>query len=240
MNDDGDRHPDDLFGDGLPHVTVEAVQGTMVGFELSLAPNRDWEWLTHAVRRSISVIDRQASASNADVRRELQKLSSLAGETWAKLFAQSGDADDWLWRFALRRSIEHEAAGAPDGALIGDPEDYRVFKAAVHDLDWLAGFLRDAARAVPDQEKKWRSTEQRERRVQRGQALAPVFVSAFGRPITTNNWPSGKEPNKSPFMDFYQRIVSIAFGEHATPDISGVLKEAHRRHNRDPFRLDIA
>jgi hypothetical protein len=33
-------------------------------------------------------------------------------------------------------------------------------------------------------------------------------------------------------MDFYQRLVAVAFGEHATPDLSNVLQEARNRHQR--------
>ena len=44
--------------------------------------------------------------------------------------------------------------------------------------------------------------------------------------------PQPKAPTA--FMDFYQRLVSLTFGENATPDLSAVVKVACKLHRSQP------
>ena len=226
----------------LPDVTPQAVRSAMAGFALSLSTGRDVDWLAMAVRRSLAISlpnisDGPKRTSNADIRGELERLAALAGSTWLELFQCDHAADSRLWDHASHHWDGEDGADIGDDMVMGEPPDYRRFKAAVAELDWLASFMREAARATESQRGPWRQSEEKRLRVQRGQYLAPVFEAAFGQAVSANNWPSGTHREPSAFMDFYQRMVALAFGEQATPDISGVLKAACQLHRQHPAQF---
>ena len=122
-----------------------------------------------------------------------------------------------------------------DGIVMGEPSDYRRFKAAVAELDWLASFMRDAAKATPSQRGPWRQSEGKRLRVERGQYLAPIFEAAFGQPVSANNFPTdARIKAQTPFMDFYGRMVTLAFDAHETANLTEVVKAACQLHREHP------
>lgn len=239
------NEPDDGFGETFvpqvlrDRITPVAVSESLCDFNPSLVSGRDMAWLAMAVRRSLAIsIPNQREApqrtSNADIRAELERLANLAGSTWLELFQCDDTVESQLWDHAWHHWDGHGGSDVGDGRVMGEPSDYRRFKSAVAELDWLASFMRDAARATASQRGPWRQSDGKRLRVERGQYLAPIFEAAFGQPVSANNWPSGTHRGPSAFLDFYQRMVALAFGERATPDISGVLKAACQLHRQRP------
>ena len=225
----------------LPAITPEAVANGLDGFAFVLLPDKNMDWLAMVVRRALAITipnisDGPDRTSNADIRAELERLAGLAGSTWEKLSTCDQAADTHLWEFSFRHWEGDGGTPIGNGLVMGEPSDYKRFKAAVAELDWLSGFLRQAARAVESQRGPWTESEKKRLRTKRGQYLAPIFEAGFGQPVSANNWPSGTHKNPSAFMDFYQRMVALAFNERATPNISGVLKEACKLHKRHPVQ----
>lgn len=228
--------------DWLRQVSDEAVSNALEGFPLTLSVGRDMAWLAMAVRRALAISMRHVEdgperTSNADIRAELERLAALAGSTWLELFQCDHAADSRLWDHAWHHWDGEGGTDVGNGMVMGEPSDYRRFKAAIAELDWLASFMRDGAKATPSQRGPWRQSEEKRLRVERGQYLAPIFEAAYGHPVTANNWPSGTHREPSAFMDFYQRMVALAFNEQATPNISGVLKAACQLHRKHPAQF---
>ncbi|MCW1383915.1 hypothetical protein OLX02_13915 [Novosphingobium sp. KCTC 2891] len=216
-------------------VTPEAVASAMVGFALPLSPGKELDWLAMAVRRALgisipNVSDGPERPSNAEFRDELVSLAERATETWIAIFQRSPEADSRLWDEAFNQWEGCNALAAGD-----DPEfEYNRFRAALAELNWLSSFLGKAVKGTEQQKPNWRAAERKRIRVQRGLYLAPIFEAAFGTVVSANNWPSGVHRAPSAFMDFYQRMVALAFGEQRTPDLSGVLKAVCRMHRQYP------
>lgn len=229
----------------LPMVTREAVAVALEGFALSLLPGRDMDWLAIAVRRSLAITIRNGSdgperTSNADIRAELERLSGLAGSTWLELFQCDHAANSRLWDHAWRH-WDGDGDGGADisgGIVVGEPSDYRRFEAAVAELEWLAGFMREAANATESQRGPWRQSEEKRLRVERGQYLAPIFEAAFGQSVSANNFPNDAR-HKAPtaFMDFYRRMVVLAFGARETVNLAEVVKAACQLHRQHPAQF---
>jgi len=219
----------------LPTVTGEAVGRALAGFTLPLSPGKEMDWLAMAVRRSLAISipdtsDGPERPSNAEFRDELLSLAEQASATWIAIFQRSAEADSRLWDEAFRRW-----EGCNALALGDDPDfEYNRFRAALTELEWLSSFLGNAVKGTEQQKPNWRAAERKRIRVHRGLYLARVFEAAFGTAVSANNWPSGAHRTPSAFMDFYQRMVALAFGEHCTPDISGVLKAVCRLHRQYP------
>lgn len=219
----------------LPKVTPIAVGDALLTFPHDTAPGVTLGWLAMAVRRSLAFTIPNASEGpgrkeNAEIRRELEALADTVQSAWVKVFERSSEADGQVWDHAFRNWEGANALAARD-----DPAfDYSRFQRALGHMDWLASLLRQAARETEKQMGPWRSSEEKRLRTMRGHVLAPIFEVAFGQPATANNWPSGKEVGKTPFMEFYQRMVELAFDETSTPNISGVLKDACKLHRQDP------
>ena len=114
----------------------------------------------------------------------------------------------------------------------------RRFKAAVAELDWLVSFTREAATTTPTQRGPWRQSERKRLRVERGQYLAPIFEAAFGQPVSANNFPNdARHKAPTPFMDFYSRMVTLAFGARGTSNLSEVVKAACQLHRQHPAQF---
>ena len=143
-------------------------------------------------------------------------------------------SDSRLWQHAFQRW-----AGINALAADRDPDiAYNRFRPALASVAWLADFMRNAARETESQRGAWRQAEERRARVERGYCLAPISEGAFGRQVSANNWPSdARHATPTPFMEFYGRIVASAFSEEATPDLSGVLKDAFRMHRVEPIEF---
>ena len=237
---------DDGFGETFvpqelrDRMTPAAVSEALTDFVPSLVSGRDMVWLAMAVRRSLAIsIPNQREApertKNADIRAELERLARLAGSTWLELFQCDDTAESRLWDHACDHWDGQGGSNVGNGIIIGEPLDYRRFKSAIAELDWLASFLRDAAKATASQRGPWRQVEGKRHRVVRGQFLAPVFEAAFGQPVSANNYPSdARHKTPTPFMDFYSRMVTLAFNALETSNLSEVVKAACQLHRHRP------
>lgn len=224
--------------DLLRQLSDSAVAEALAGFPLQLVQGRDMAWLAMATRRALGVSLRNVSEgpdrpSNAEVRADLVRLTEHASEAWLALFQRSYEVDTRLWDEAF---AQWEGLNALNS--VEDPEfGYNRFVRALEELQWLCDFLSATVRGTEEQRGNWRSAERRRERIWRGQFLAPIFEAAFGQPATANNHPHGPESGPSAFMIYYQKVVALAFGEQATPDISGVLKAACRLHRQTPVEF---
>lgn len=227
----------------LPAVTPEAVSKALQGFPLPLADGRDMEWLATAVRRALgitlpSVSDGPKRTSNADVRTDLTRLADLAGSTWQELFKRDSAVESQLWWFALSRWDGEGGAETGDGIVLGDPSEHLRFMAAIRELEWLASFLREAAKATPSQKGPWRQSLEKRLRIERGQYLAPIFEAAFNQIVSANNFPTdARIKAQTPFMDFYGRMVALAFGARETANLTEIVKAACRLHRQHPVKF---
>lgn len=227
----------------LPAVTREGVTVALEGLSAPLLPSKDLDWLAMAVRRALAITMRNMSdgpdrTSNADIRAELDRLSAIAVSTWLELFRCDHAADSRLWDHAWHGWDGEGGTDIGDGTIIGEPADYRRFKTAVMELDWMASFMREAARATAIPRGPWRDSERKRLRVERGQYLAPIFEAAFGQSVSANNFPHDVR-HKAPtaFMDFYRRMVTLAFGARETSNLSEVVKAACQQHRQCPAQF---
>ncbi|MBY9067632.1 hypothetical protein K1X12_12035 [Hyphomonas sp. WL0036] len=224
----------------LPQMTEEAVSDALAGFRLELAEGRSLAWLAMATRRALSISipnpsDSPDRMSNADIQKKLLQLANDAQSTWQKLFEIEWPVDAYLWHYAWGDESDQYDE---NGMIIGNPGLIDRYNAAVNELDWVATFLRNAAKNVQKQKGAWKRSELRQLRVERGLYLATVFEAAFGDSPTANNFPSDAR-HKAPtaFMDFYERMVTLAFGKRDMQDLSGVLKEVCRKHAAYPAQF---
>lgn len=214
----------------LTAVTPEALAVALEGFATPLSPDRDMDWLALAVRRSLAISmpnisDGPERTSNAAIQAELERLAALAGATWLELFQCDDAADSRLWEYAWHLCDR-------------ESRDYHRFQAAVAELDWLAGFMRQAAKATTSQRGPWRQSERKRLRVERGQHLAPIFEAAFGKTVSANNYPNdARHTAPTPFMDFYSRMVTLAFGPGETSNLAEVVKAACQLHRQHPAKF---
>jgi hypothetical protein len=224
--------------DWLPMVTSEAVAKALDDFALSLAPGKDWDWLAIAVRRSLAFTMSNVNVgpertSNSRTRDELKQLAGSAESTWQALSECDHTVNSCLQDFAFRNWVREDGTDINDGPVTGQPSEYSRFEAAVAELYWMAGFLSQAASGIESQRGPWRESEKKQLRIARGQCLARVFEAAFGQRPTANNYPDDarfKAPTA--FMDFYDRMVKLAFGARETANLPEVVKEARRRHRK--------
>jgi len=229
-----DRQEDDLLVQlmlGEPTIaalTETAVAGALRGFELTA--KREMSWIARAVQGAIFVSMRPADESptrrsNAEIRNEILRLADECSKLWLNLCQRSTEVDAAIWDRAFRDWV----AEAPDDLVvpdIGQPLNSKRFEDALFHVEWLSTYLRRAAH-LERQTPNWRRGEEREQRILRAQCLSPIFEQAFGAQPTVNTWPMAR--SLGPWADFYQRIVALAFGERATPNLEGVLDEARRR-----------
>lgn len=226
----------------LSQITRETVAAALKDFALPLQNGREVDWLALAVRRALAISIRSRGdgperTSSADIKHELERLAELARGTWNEFFECDVTVDHRLWTVAWR-NWDGEGGQSVGGLMLGEPSDYRRFKAAVGELDWLARFVAQAAKETAPPRGSWRSFERKALRIERGQYLAPVFEAAFGQEVSANNWHSDARQKKpTPFIEFYLILVGLAFQEKATPDISDVLKTACRRHREQPAQF---
>ena len=230
-SDDADLFTQLLLGEPtLAALTESAVARALDGFDLT--PRRKMSWIARAVQGAVyaSMLPADESPdrrSNSEVRDEILKLSGECSRMRDRLWQRSQEADRAIWD----RAVDTWTAAADpklQSVQIGPPADYKDFSEALRQLDWLSNYLRSVAAVLHAQPPNWRRAEEREQRVVRAQFLSPIYEEAFGREPTVNTWPMAK--SLGPWADFYQRIVALAFGEQATPNLEAVLDEARRRH----------
>lgn len=225
-----------LGRDAWLSMTEEAVAEAMEGFSLHLLPGKDMVWVAMATRRALAISLRHEEdgpdrTSLSEVKAELGRLADLVASTWTQLFQRAGAVDSRIWTIAWRH-------WDGEGGNVSEPLDYRRFNAALKDMDWLAGFLRQAARETESPKGAWRSAERKRLRIERGQYLAPIFEAAFGEPVSANNFPDdARHRAPTPFMDFYRRMITLAFGARETINLADVTKAACRRHRQFPAQF---
>jgi hypothetical protein len=224
----------------LSSMSVEAVSKAMEGFELFVQNGKDMAWLAMAARRALAVNirdlrDSKDRNSNALIRSDLMRMANMTDDTWRKLFEREPAVDRYLWDYAFQHWDEEGSKDTGDDMIIGEPHIYVRFTAAIQELDFLTSLLRDAAKEIETQRGPWRRSELKRLSIERAQYLAPIFEAAFAQSVSANNFPGGAgHVSPTPFMDFYQRMVALALNEQATPDLSGVVKEACHRHRKHP------
>lgn len=211
-------------------LTEQAIERALDGFEL--AAEREMAWIARAVQGAIyasmrSTGERADRPSNAQIRDELIKLSDESSKLWLRLWQRSDQADGAIWDRAFSAWLDE----AGDAVEIGEPTDYQTFQEALRLLEWLSSYLKGTSARLEPQSPNWRRATQREERIVRAVFLSPIFEEAFGAEPTVNTWPTSK--SLGAWADFYQRIVALAFGERATPNLEAVLDEARRRHKFD-------
>lgn len=217
----------------LPHMTAEAVGDALLGFPLE--SERPLGWIAMAARRALSVTVRNATEGPErkpakDVRDELTDLGARLGQIWVDCESRSQEADGRVWDYSFQNWEGVNALAAAE-----DPNfAFNRFSAALRELDWLAGFLRRAGQSTEVPRGNWVAVEQKRLRIDRGHCLAPVFEATFQEPAQANNWPSDARHSKTHFMDFYQRMTGLAFGDSSNTNLSDILKAACRMHRRDP------
>ena len=225
----------DAFAHGehhFPSLNGEALARKFKELKLKLQPEKGFDWLARASSRVLFTTipnsgegpDRQ---SNAAVRNELLRRCQIAQSAWIDLFEHDQGVDSKLFDFAW---------DAWDGAedeecIVTEPPLYARYHAAIRELDWLGSILRDAAKSVEEQTRKWSSTEQLQLRIERARHLAPLYQLAFGEQPTSNNAPTADWHNSpTQFALFYQSVMALAFDESAVPNLPHVLKTALALH----------
>ncbi len=227
----------------LSQMTGDSIARALDNFALPLQPDRNLEWLAMAVRRSLAIAIPDLNngpdrTSNREVRSEVERLAGIVGSAWQELFLIKDAAESHIWDYGWKQWDGKGGTDIGHGMMMGEPSEYRRFKAAVAELDWLAGFLRQAAQATKSQSGPWRQSEAKRVRVERAQYLAPIFEAAFGQKVSANNFPNDVR-HKAPtaFMDFYQRMVTLAFGVQETVNLAEVAKAACQLHREHPAQF---
>lgn len=226
--------------DLVPLATDDAVNSALAGFVLPLRSEVSPAWLGKAVRRALAVARPDPTRNsrrpgNSAIQKELARGAETMEATANDLFSLSWWSDNELWIAALEEADGDAGIDLGEFGIISQPVNYRRLKAVIDELDGLAAWMRYVSARVPEQRGPWQRSAERAVRVERGYCLAPIYEIAFGESVSANNWPSEPRLQKpTPFMEFYQRIVRLAYNEQATPDLPGVVKEACRRHRKNP------
>jgi hypothetical protein len=218
----------------LPEVSTERVADACRQIGLDLAGDKSWADFATEVRRCLAATMKNRfhgpnRLAPLKVRNELERVANAAQSVSGELNRLSDEALAFLYRHSLRDW--DESSGSETEATLGTPPQFKRLKRATAEMDSLSKFLQSAASAVEVPQGPWRRSESRELRIEQGVQLAPLFEAAFGLDAAANNYPSdAKDKEKTPFMEFFQQMVLLAFKERATADLSGVLKEACRQH----------
>lgn len=217
----------------IKRLTEPVIKKALDGFALKRV--KDWAWMERAVRVAVYYGMRNGIApervSNADVEKELSRLSKLASSLWLELFGISHAAKDALWYYDFDNWVGSPPGAIREGEMMGQSAEQRAYQELVDRLNWLSAYLNSAAQHTGKkrQAARWRDGERRERRINLAICLSWVFEKAFDRQATVNKWPDeSKRRSLGPWADFYQRIMAVAMNEHPVPDLEGVLVSARR------------
>lgn len=221
----------------LDRISAEAVDRALEGFMLkprcstdrlaaairealriSVMMSRDVSWRTSQDFNRKGPLGGPDRKSNAATKLEIADLAKRSANLVERLRGRSKAADDVLWKHAFWNNPGEEKE---------QPSDHVQFIALVEQLEWVAGFLGDAAEGLRKQSPRWVSAERHEQRVFHAHHLTTVFEWAFGKPATVASWQDRPE---GPWPDFFQRIMCLAFDESKTPNLEAVLDEARRRY----------
>lgn len=215
-------------------ITAEKVGEALEGFRL--APVRSLGWITRAVQiylfKSLTPADDgPARQENKVTRKELKGASDKLAKASKAIADLSGAADAAIFDYSWRIWRD------PPSGVVASPPAYEEFRAAAAIVERLGLFLGDVAPTLERQKANWKRALEREERIRRGHYLSTVFEEAFAAEATVNNW-EGAE-SLGPWADFYRRIVKMAFGEGAPPDLVGILKIARQRRKAARVVFDI-
>lgn len=222
----------------LPHVATDSVRAALNGFALPLTPARDMDWLSMAVRRALAICDKTRlrspnRTSNTVIRSELLRLAKLAEAFHLELSRFDPEVDSALWLHAARY-WEGDLFEAGDDSSFGHTHMVEV----IDEIEWIGMFLRDAAASLQNQRGPWKQSEQKRHRVKYAKYLAAVYEAAFGQPVSANNFPTdARIKAQTPFMDFYGRMVTLAFGPREAANLTEVVKAACRSHRQRPVEF---
>jgi len=182
-------------------------------------------------------VDVSELVSPSETRVAIERLACNVDETWRALLECDSEVDARIWAYACF-SGDDEGNPELNGELVGDPSDYRRFQTIISELSWLARFLRTSAAKVESRRGSWRQSMVRALRIERALLLAPVFEAAFSQRVTANNFPSdARHGAPTPFMDFYGRMVTLAFGSMETTNLAEVVKFACQVHRQAPAQF---
>lgn len=218
----------------LPEVSTERVADACRQIGLHLAGGTSWADLATAVRRCLAAtlknrFDGPDRLAPSKIREELERSAGAVHSASEELNRLSDETIRFLFRFSLR-DWDYEK-GTDTEATMGTPDQFQRLKRAILEMGLLSKFLLSASNGVEVPKGPWKNSEIRALRIERGIELARIFEAAFGLQATANNYPSDyRHKEETPFMKFYQQMVALAFNEQATPDLSGVLKEACSLH----------
>jgi hypothetical protein len=219
----------------LPHITAESAKKALSGFALSLTAARDMDWLAMAVRRALAICDKSRlrnpkRTSNAEIRVELQRLAKLAEAFYLEFSRFDPETDSALWLHAARHWDGDLFVAGIDSSF-----GHTRMMEVIDEIKWIGLFLRDTADSVKTQRGPWKHSEQKRQRVKYGTHLAIVYEAAFGQPVSANNFPTdARIKAQTSFMDFYGRMVTLAFGKHETANLTEVVKAACQLHRQRP------
>lgn len=218
----------------LPQITEDAVGKELAGMGLSYQPGKDISWLTRTVREILeySIQEKEYSAertSNVDAEKVIINAAQKVGTAI--------EATDKLGLIAHRRLSDYALTIANGGG----PTEYANMLQTIENLRNLEKFLQQAADNFEPQVGPWRQAEEKQLRIDRATSLAAIFELAFGAPPSANNYPNdARHKHPTQFMEFYSRMVTLAFGMQATTNLSGVCKEACKLHRISPQTEYIA
>lgn len=225
-----------LSDPSIARLDESAVRRSLDGF--ALAPIRPLSWITRGVQGAVyysrTFGESPSRKGNAETRDELLALASKAFSMARQLSTLSAEADSASWHTAFGKALD--MAGDPThNFLIGTPPAYAAIADAISKLNDVGETFADAGKrlAAMPQRAKWSQREQHDAKIALAFYLSPVFERGFGKTPAPNNWegPDGR-PRLGHWPDFFQRIMALANGERATPNLIKILKEA-RRHVRE-------
>lgn len=215
----------------LSEVTAETVARALSELPLSFANGWDMELLAANIRRGLSVFEHQTSneserVGNADAQKEMTRLANLAAELLKASQSLSSTALNAVWQRALKE--DNFNRDDPDSNL--DPPSFRRFGQVNDELAWLAWFFRNAASDIETRTTRWRQRSLRDQRIRRGYVLGAIYQAAFNEEPTVNDFTGelggGSAQAQTHFMRFYKCMVALVFGEQATNDLPGVLRQS--------------
>jgi hypothetical protein len=227
----------------VPLLTDDAIEAAVADFRLPLAPGVTLDWLSRAVRNALSssradVTSTSKRPSNRQVKANLTGAATAADTAFYALLQLDWWSDEALWRASLAGWDGEGGVDLGELGVVAPAAEYRRFKETIDNLEWLSAWLRLVSASLPSQRSPWRRQADRTLRINRGRQLAPVFEAAFGQQVSANNWPSdARHKHSTAFMDFYERMVAVAFNERSTPDLPGILKEVCQKHRATPAEL---
>jgi hypothetical protein len=227
----------------VPLATDEAIEAALDDFRLPLVSGVTLAWLSRAVRNGLSnsradVSSTSKRLSNRRVKANLTTAACATDAAFYALLQLDWWSDDALWKASLANWDGEGGVDLGELGIVAPAGEYRRYKETIDNLEWLSGWLRSVSARVPSQRSPWRRQADRTLRIDRGTQLAPIFEKAFGQSVSANNFPfDARHKRSTPFMDFYERMVAVAFGEKGIPDLPGILKEVCQKHRAAPVEL---